>query len=244
MHEGKEELRRLGRSISPIGEATVALDFEPLRIVASAEKRWNAAEKEPYTVEWMARSLREHDVLYDIGANVGAYAMIGATVSPASVPVVAFEPAYDNYAALCANIVVNELTDRIVPLPVALVATTGLSVFRHWRLGTGTAQHDSVGETSWEAVYEQPMLSYRLDDVIEGFALPRPTYVKIDVDGAEVAVLEGAERTLASPELRELLVEIRPGDERVERLLDTFGFETIERHPTPAAVNIVVRRRS
>ena len=244
LHERREELRRLGRTTSPVGEAWVALDYGPvaLKIVAAAEKRWNSVEKEPYTVSWLERSLGANDVFYDIGANIGSYALIGAAASPESVQVIAFEPSYDNFSALCANIVLNDLSSRIVPLPVILGSTTTLALFRYRRLGAGIAQHDSIGREPWEAVYEQPMLSYRLDDIIEQFGLPHPTHIKLDVDGAELAVLEGGARTLARPELREVLVEVQPGDREVEQTLVAIGFDVIERHQTPAAVNVIFRR--
>jgi FkbM family methyltransferase len=244
LHEGKEELRRLGHAVSPIGEAWVDLDYEParLKIVAAAEKRWNSVAKEPYTVAWLERSLQDGDVFYDIGANIGAYSLIAAAASPESVRVIAFEPGYDNYSALCANIVLNELGNRIVALPVLLGSSTALTPFRYRRLGVGVAQHDSLGEASWEPVYEQPMLAYRLDDLVRQFKLPPPTHVKVDVDGAEVAVLQGAEQTLASPALRELLVEVQPGDQRVEPMLARWGFEALERHQTPAAINVILER--
>jgi hypothetical protein len=51
-------------------------------------------------------------------------------------------------------------------------------------------------------------MTFRLDELIEQFGLPLPNHIKLDVDGGELAVLEGAERALSSPALRSLLVEV------------------------------------
>src|ERR671932_123659 len=58
--------------------------------------RLRPVAKEPWTVRWLERSLRDGDVLYDVGANVGAYSLIAAALGA---QVVAIEPAYANYAA-------------------------------------------------------------------------------------------------------------------------------------------------
>jgi hypothetical protein len=51
-------------------------------------------------------------------------------------------------------------------------------------------------------------MMFRLDDLVDRFALPLPNHIKLDVDGGELAVLDGASRTLASPTLRSLLIEV------------------------------------
>jgi hypothetical protein len=56
--------------------------------------------------------------------------------------------------------------------------------------------------------YRQPVVLAPLDDLVERFGLPAPRHIKLDVDGGELAVLEGAARTLASPSLATVLVEI------------------------------------
>ena len=56
-------------------------------------------------------------------------------------------------------------------------------------------------------VYRQPVMTYRLDEVIQAFDLPRPNHLKIDVDGAELGVLQGAPATLRDPGLRSVMIE-------------------------------------
>jgi hypothetical protein len=87
----------------------------------------------------------------------------------------------------------------------------------------------------FEPFRTQPVLSYRLDDLIEVFDLPLPTHIKVDVDGLEAAVIEGASRTVRNARLRSVLVELIEGTEaerRVRAQLEREGFrvEAIERY--------------
>ena len=59
--------------------------------------------------------------------------------------------------------------------------------------------------------------------VIDVFGLPQPHHIKMDVDGGELAVLEGATRTLSSPALQSMLVEVQTS-------LSGAVTEVLERH--------------
>lgn len=185
-------------------------------VAASGKKRARACEKEPFTVEWL-ESLGDADVLYDIGANVGSYSLIAAKARGARV--VAFEPASASYAVLCENIRANDASS-IIAIPVALAATSGLTTFRYASMRPGAAHHNAEGRT----VYEQPMPAFRLDDLVTLLELPRPTHLKIDVDGAEVDILAGATATLAGASVRSVLAELRAGDDRAAGILEAAGF--------------------
>jgi hypothetical protein len=73
-------------------------------------------------------------------------------------------------------------------------------------------------------VFQQPVMMFRLDDLIERFALPLPNHIKLDVDGGELAVLDGASRTLGSPTLRSVLIEVSSAlSAAVTDVLDRHG---------------------
>jgi FkbM family methyltransferase len=185
--------------------------------------RLRPCEKEPWTVAWLERTLRPGDVLYDVGANVGAYSLIAASLGREAARIVAVEPAFANFDALCSNILLNGLEQTIVPLPVLLGERTGLVELAYRDTEAGAAEH-GVGESGF------PTLCYRLDDLVVGMALPAPTVVKIDVDGAEASVLAGAPATLSRPELRSVLVEVeRSGGDAVVEVLSRAGLGLTER---------------
>ena len=80
-----------------------------LLVTSDMERRWRAraVKKEPWTVAWLEESMSGGGVLYDVGANVGAFSLIGAKVCGSRGTVVAFEPGFASYAHLCSNIVLN-----------------------------------------------------------------------------------------------------------------------------------------
>ena len=185
-----------------------------LRVTSKAErKRLRACSKEPFTVRWIEQRIAAGDVFYDIGANVGAYSLVAVKKPSGASRVVAFEPSMANVAALCANIVLNEATGQITPMPVALSDHDGMTTLWLQALEAGSARH-TLGLSAEDdgsldpGVFEQPALTYRLDEAIERFGLPAPNHIKLDVDGGEMAVVRGAARTLAMPSLRTMLVEV------------------------------------
>ena len=200
-----------------------------LRMTSMAEyNRTRACEKEPWTVEWIEQWVKPGDVLYDVGANVGAYSLVAAKHTGGQARVVAFEPGFATYSALCENVVHNGCADSVIALPVGLSSETRLGFFNYRDLQAGAADHTlGQGPLTHQGVvplYRQPLLTYRLDDLVEQFGLPLPNHVKIDVDGSEIAVLEGATRTLASPTLKSLLLEVaRDQSDEVTRLLAARG---------------------
>jgi FkbM family methyltransferase len=175
--------------------------------------RVNACRKEPETVAWIERYAGQGDVLYDIGANVGAYSLVAA--SRQGVRVYAFEPAFPNFTQLSRNVILNGYSGRVIPLHVALHDSTGLVEFNFSDLTAGTALHSLGGDVDQKGnrftpAASQPVLAFRLEDFVRQFRLPKPTLVKLDVDGHERSVIEGAVEVLSSGCLRSLLVELEP----------------------------------
>ena len=68
-----------------------------------------------------------------------------------------------------------------------------------------------------------------IDSCIETFSLPIPTMIKIDVDGAEIDVLEGATKLLKNPHLISILVEVDEGNAlKVEEILTEASFKLVD----------------
>jgi FkbM family methyltransferase len=228
-----QERRVVAQFATPYVEGpTFRLDYDgaDIAVVAAARQRTARAQtKEPFTVAWLERSLRDGDVLYDVGANVGSYSLIAASVAPGA-RVVAFEPSFASFAVLCSNIALNGLDERIVPVPVPLGAATELGSLKYWSMGPGSGVVEGRVRAD-RPRYEQPALVFRLDDLVASFGLPSPTHLKLDVDGFELEVLAGAPETLAAPGLRTVMLEL--GDDDSSPVVDELrrhGFEIAELH--------------
>lgn len=231
-------LRRVRRALArrefPVVPAHLArIDYERadvlIGVTSRAEiiSRLRPVAKEPWTVRWIEQHLRPGDVFYDVGANVGSYSLIAGAQGLDGLRVVAFEPGYASYSALCDNVLLNGQEDVVVPMPVVLGERTALATLTYSDVGAGAAGHTLEGGK--EGAYRQPVLVHRLDDLVE-LGLPMPTLIKVDVDGAEASVLRGAQRTLAQPELRSAIVEIaRDGAAEVVQLLEGAGLDLRER---------------
>ena len=125
-----------------------------------------------------------------------------------------------------------------MPLQIALSDTTTVDTFNYRNLYPGAAMH-TLGEAldtegnPFRAVFKQPVLSYRADDLIKQFGLPPPNHVKIDVDGTELAVLRGMEETLGKPSVASIPLEVNEGRGHKDEILDFLakkGFETHAKH--------------
>ena len=194
--------------------------------------RLHSCEKEPGTVEWIEEWFKPGDVLYDIGANVGAYSLVTFRFLNGGTQVYAFEPGFVTFPQLCRNIHLNGAGQAIVPFQVALGDSTAITAFHYQNLLPGGALH-ALGESidqygnPFQPVFTSPTLSYRLDDFVSQFSLPPPNHVKLDVDGTEYQVLKGAEKALTNPQLRTVLLEVseeHPHTMDVVSLLETKDF--------------------
>jgi FkbM family methyltransferase len=222
---------------------TVSVDYPraALQILAENkyERSWraNVRRREPWTVEWLESETRPGDAVYDIGANVGVFSLIGATLVGDDGVVVAFEPGYASYARLCDNIALNGLSSHIVPVPVALSSASGLQTFTYRSKAPGQSRHEFAADPWTPSAargtkrYVQPMVALTLDEAVSVLGLPAPALMKVDVDGAELHVLEGARATLTGGACRSVFMEIDDtlGD-RIVSLLDSYGFRLDERH--------------
>lgn len=234
-----EKLATLGDGNTTV----VPLDYaaHPVRLLASSpmEQKWRAksCKKEPWTVAWIEETMNTGGVLYDVGANVGTFSLVAAKVCGRRGTVVAFEPGFASYSHLCGNIVLNRCEAIIIPVPLAVAGTCGLGSFRYLSLDPGQSRHDFKQE-GWDANeadtpkrYVQPILSMTLDSAISTFSLPAPNYLKVDVDGGEIDVLQGATQTLSNPSLRSILIEIDESQtDAVMKILDGSGFALARTH--------------
>lgn len=152
--------------------------------------QWSSAE------EKLLERLDLHgQVVYDVGAFAGAYALFFSRAVGAGGYVVAFEPQPENFGKLARNLALNQV-HNVQALELALGASTGARPL--FRL-PGMATTASLAPDAHTPLRRHAGVAHmvRLDDLVSCMALPPPSFVKIDVEGLELDVLHGAEATLA-----------------------------------------------
>ncbi len=169
--------------------------------------------KEPETIEWIDRFV-PGDVYWDVGANIGVYALYAAINR--QVRVLAFEPSAANYLLLNRNIEKNGLADHLQAFAIAFSDRTTLDALNMQTTDFGGALSsfavpvDNDGRT-FVPTFRQGMIGFTIDDFIGQFAPPFPNHLKIDVDGIEDRIIVGAAKTLADARLRSLSIELDAG---------------------------------
>jgi FkbM family methyltransferase len=202
--------------------------------VGSPLERWRAdtlLTKEPETTAWLDRTIAADSVFYDVGANIGMYTLYAAALYPETVRAVCFEPEPMNFARLNQNIAANGLSGRVLAYAIGLGAQRGIATMPLSTLEAGGALHGDDQIDRIAAAHVVGIDVWPLAEVLAAQPdLPPPTHLKIDVDGPELAVLEGARPILGNAALRHALVEVTEATApEVETTFAAAGFEVAER---------------
>ncbi len=180
--------------------------------------------KEPETLEWID-SIARDAVLWDIGANVGLYSCYAAKARGCRV--FAFEPSVFNLELLARNVFLNQLTAGVTIVPVPLADNLGTSTLnmtsREWG-GAMSTFGQSYGQDgrALQKVFEVRTIGVSMADAVERLGIPRPDYIKMDVDGIEHLILKGGAAVLR--QVRGVLIEIN--DEFETQAVDSTRYLT------------------
>jgi FkbM family methyltransferase len=141
-------------------------------------------------LRFLWKNLQPGMVFLDIGAHHGIYSIVAAKKIGAHGTVVAFEPSSREYRRLRLHLRMNRLSS-VRREPLALGSTASTRTFFQVTSGDTTrgglqppASADQVSQISVETA--------RLDDYVSQFPLKRVDLVKLDVEGSEREVLQGA----------------------------------------------------
>lgn len=158
------------------------------------------ADYEPVGTDTFLELLDSHDVVIDIGANVGLYSCLAASRSK---QVICFEPAPRNLKYLYQNLWENQFGTTEV-FPLGLAKQPGLN--RLYGFGGIASFVPGWAQADRKRFSIVPMTS--LDAVVAERFQDRQLLIKMDVEGFELNVLAGAERTLALDPKPTWMIEI------------------------------------
>lgn len=137
--------------------------------------------------------------IIDVGANIGVFSLCYAALFTRST-VYAFEPHPDNYTLLLQGLALNpELADRIRPVKLGLSNAAGVRSLsmplpaQHARYGPGARPLNcGLFSLHGERTERIPCELATLDAFCTAKGIERVGFIKVDVEGHEYEVLEGA----------------------------------------------------
>jgi FkbM family methyltransferase len=156
---------------------------------------WHSGWYENHLVQAIGSFLQPNVCFFDIGANIGQYTLLAA---PLVKEVHSFEASAETFGLLSWNVQYNRLAN--VHLNQAAVSDREgvATIFESGPDSTGQA---SLRQTGNQVGRQYPVRTIALDDYVRSSNLeiePRKVIIKIDVEGAELFVLEGARQLLQS----------------------------------------------
>jgi FkbM family methyltransferase len=191
------------------------------------------SSKEPETLEWI-NAMPIGAVLWDVGANIGLYSVYAAKKRDCKVW--AFEPSVFNLELLARNIFLNDLTDRICIVPIALSDRLASSQMRMTSTEWGGALSTFGEKFGWDGkaisqVFEFKTIGMTMADAVGSLSIPQPEYVKMDVDGIEHLILRGGPDVLKR--VRGILIEVN----------DAFHEQASECHRLLVEAGLVLKEK-
>lgn len=139
-------------------------------------------------VDLWRQILPDNAIVADVGANIGAHTVALATLVPKGL-VFAFEPCRFMYQLMAGNAALNGLTN-VVPYHMAVGAEAGTITVPGFDY-TADNNYGGIPLGGFDANQGNPVPVAPLDSL-----LPRVHMIKADVEGMELAVLQGAERLI------------------------------------------------
>ena len=170
--------------------------------------------KEPDTLNWINGFFKgEKIIFWDIGANIGLYSIYNALKNNNS-KTIAFEPSTSNLRVLSRNISINKLYEKIEIFPIPLSNIDNkFMLMREAQFIEGSGLNTYGSNFNFEGKEIKSSNDYKLIGTSINYLLTNkilevPDYIKIDVDGNEHLILDGAKDFLKNEKIKSILIEV------------------------------------
>ena len=197
--------------------------------------------KEPETIRWMDRCGSEEKILYDIGANIGLYAIYYAKKFNSEV--YAFEPSFRNLDLLSRNVKLNLLKKKVFIIPNPISKKLLISDFFQLQAIAGHAtatfndefvKNDFIKElrnNKSNDTIQYKTLGLSIDNLVDLKLIKSPNLIKIDVDGNELDVINGCKKTIQDQEKINILIETRKKTHNeIDSVLRNLKLKKVNQH--------------
>jgi FkbM family methyltransferase len=161
--------------------------------------------------------LRPNDLFVDIGANIGSYSILSA--AHIGCATISIEPVPATFNNLLDNIWINDVKEKVEALNLALGSQEGTIAFT---TNFGTMNHVATSN-------DRDTVTVKINSLDDILGKRIPILLKIDVEGFESEVLNGASHTLADENLKAIIIELNGSGTRynynesaIQNKLDLF----------------------
>jgi FkbM family methyltransferase len=200
---------------------------------------------EIWVTQWLRQYLQPGDTYWDVGANYGLTILQAAPILGQNGKILAMEPSQANLEVLYRNIQLNDHQDITEVLEAAVCDSHGGTITLSL-LNEGDSPSNSlmfseidkpldpnIGIPKVSQEVSVPAIS--LDGLINEGRTP-PSLIKIDVEGAELKVLEGATQLLDSEIKPTLILAVHPfwqetsdDCQTIVKILQNKGYQILNR---------------
>jgi FkbM family methyltransferase len=183
------------------GPSTITHDINGLAVTYPLEYDWqhdrffSLGERE--VLADMVSEISSDDVVYDIGAYLGWHTVVAATAASDG-QVVAFEP----------HPVSNRRLNEVVEFVESTVQTHEVALSND--NGVATVTEESAPGVQFDDADSIEVQTVKGTEYAAENDIPSPTVIKMDVEGAEVAALNGLSELLSDPDCRVVYCEVHP----------------------------------
>jgi FkbM family methyltransferase len=193
--------------------------IEPAKLLV--EKGMSSADLQIFTglydyheMLFLLHALKEDDLFVDVGANIGVYTLLASKVKGCRS--ISMEPVPATYKHFLDNIAVNQISHKVTALNIGVGEKK--DELRFTKNLNSSLNHVQVdGEDSANTI-SIPVDS--LDNLLAG---ENPFMLKVDVEGFETMVINGAKKVLKKESLKAIIIELNG-------LSDKYGFNDRDIH--------------
>lgn len=183
---------------------------------------------------FVLHALRSDDTFVDVGANVGSYTILAGSVVGAKG--YSFEPVPKTFFRLTENIRINHIEDRVKAFNLGLAQQEGTLRF--------TSDLDTINHAISIKDVSSNSIEVKVTTLDKELSFVHPNLIKIDVEGYEKNVLDGAQITLGDSRLNSIIIELNGSgdrygfdDESIVDMLLKFEFKPFSYDPMSRSLN-------
>jgi FkbM family methyltransferase len=214
---------------------------------ASSDLSSIAEHREFEVIEKFKEIIRPGDMVIDCGGHVGKYAILASRLTGNNGKIITFEPHPGNYEILLRNLRLNKCSN-VTAFNIGVWKEKGLHTLS---LCPYHAQHSMM--TDYNKDYLRVKVD-KLDTILKKNHIKAVKLLKIDVEGAEYAVLLGSLKSLKKRKILNIILETHPKQlkqieksiliKKSEEFLKSFGYsiQKLSKEHTFAKINEVFHR--